>query len=46
VGELLAGAGSAQEMAERLASGPGVVADDVTVVVLRRQPVLAGARSG
>jgi hypothetical protein len=46
VGELLAGAGSAQEMAERLASGPGVVADDVTVVVLRRQPVLAGALPG
>ena len=46
VGELLAGTGSAQEMAERLASGPGAVADDVTVVVLRRQPVRAGTRSG
>jgi PAS domain S-box-containing protein len=46
VGELLAEAGSAQEMAERLASGPGVVADDVTVVVLRRHPVPAGTRSG
>jgi PAS domain S-box-containing protein len=43
VGELLAGTGSAQEMAERLASGPGAVADDVTVVVLRRQPVRAAA---
>jgi PAS domain S-box-containing protein len=37
-GDLLAGAGSAREMAERLASGPGTPADDVTVVVLRRLP--------
>jgi serine phosphatase RsbU (regulator of sigma subunit) len=46
VGELLAGASGAEEMAERLAAGPGTVADDVTVVVLRRQPVPAGTRSG
>jgi PAS domain S-box-containing protein len=36
--DLLAGAGTAREMAERLASGPGAVNDDVTVVVLRRHP--------
>jgi PAS domain S-box-containing protein len=36
VHDLLAGAGSAQEMAERLASGPGAPDDDVTAVVLRR----------
>ena len=35
---LLADAGSAQEMAERLAAGaPGQVTDDVTVLVLRRR---------
>jgi PAS domain S-box-containing protein len=36
-GDLLVGAGSAREMAERLASGRGAVNDDVTVVVLRRR---------
>jgi PAS domain S-box-containing protein len=37
-GERLEAAGSAEEMVERLASGPGAAADDVTVVVLRRLP--------
>jgi PAS domain S-box-containing protein len=36
VAELLAGAGSAGEMAERLVSGPGAAADDLTAVVLVR----------
>src|SRR5205085_7243046 len=36
---LVAGAGSAQEMAERLATNPAAtITDDVTVVVLRRDP--------
>jgi PAS domain S-box-containing protein len=37
VAELLAGARSAGEMAERLVTGPGAAADDVTVVVLVRK---------
>jgi PAS domain S-box-containing protein len=37
VAELLAGAGSAGEMTERLVSGPGAAADDLTAVVLVRR---------
>jgi PAS domain S-box-containing protein len=37
VAELVAGAGSAGEMTERLASAAGAPADDVTVLVLRRK---------
>jgi PAS domain S-box-containing protein len=36
VGELLRGAESAGEMAERLVTGPGTAADDVTVLVVSR----------
>jgi PAS domain S-box-containing protein len=38
LGPLLAGAASAQEMVDRLARGSAAATDDVTVVVLRRQP--------
>jgi PAS domain S-box-containing protein len=40
--KLLAGAETVQEMAERLATNPkATITDDVTVVVLRRQPLAA-----
>ena len=38
VAGLLDGAATAREMAERLVTGPGTAADDVTAVVLLRRP--------